>query len=400
MTAYTFFDFHVVTVHSFLGEAGLWLACAAVVALCTLLRAPLRRIPHEEARLSVRNNGILLGATVAILGAVGLRAGSQAWPNEETTGAVLFHWLTGGTMVAAAASVVALAVSRLMARGLVSAMVTQPSASVDNVEAALQSLQDLRDVMARLEETHREAQGRALQEGEPSVKAEYAATAAVIEKKVLLGRELERAVAAAVLRLACRAPLRALLESRPDDIISRLGSSTEKAPVLERVLAARSSVDGFLERADDVRNRLQNELARGPGSVAERVGLDADAAVGTARDAVEEIHGSYTRVRHRLEALRLRLEAEADSNRVLQAALSVAPGDARAAPDAASLASEISQTDEASRRALAAATDNPENVMLAVARASTAFQQDDHERLADLLAAMRELTDGPPSGQG
>ncbi len=129
------------------------------------------------------------------------------------------------------------------------------------------------------------------------------------------------------------------------------------------------------------------------GVVAARVGLDAAERARPFAAAVDQLALTYGRVGHRLEALRLRLSAEADAGVVAGAAMALTSGETQpaAAQDVVAVAVEISQAEQSAVTALATLGAAPSRIADVVLNASASLARDtgDDEGLADVLRSVR-----------
>ena len=389
MTTFTFFGLELLRLHGALGFAGLVVASWALAGLSVL---PWEKVP-TRVRRTAHGFGATAAVVVAVVLAAGVRLSGTAWDPGQSPR--VLEWLTA-LVTGAGLAATAWAATGLLA-GLVAgrerAVKPPPVVALDEVGRALQAYESLREAAGRLGKSHAEATTRALGVTDAVASAEYTKAGDAIRNRLQLAEELQATTGAAVLRLACAAPLRRLLEHRPDAALARLNDDGEDAPLVERVEDAQVAVGLFLGELTDAEAALEQELLGAPGSVAARVGLDAAERARPFAAAVDQLALTYGRVGHRLEALRLRLSAEADAGVVAGAAMALTSGETQpaAAQDVVAVAVEISQAEQSAVTALATLGAAPSRIADVVLNASASLARDtgDDEGLADVLRSVR-----------
>ncbi|HZN92503.1 MAG TPA: hypothetical protein VFB81_07345 [Myxococcales bacterium] len=395
MTSFSFFGTPLFIIYSAVGHLGLVLATGATAALAFLLRQRAWASSGARQRKSARIVAAVGAGAVAVTLIAGLRVGGTAF--DPLAPPMFWEWITavgaGAGVVAAAyagaGALAAVVMGRAASRGL-----EPPAAGMerDEVQTALIAFGTLKTATERLRQSEQDAAARARTVADGVVAAEYVRAAGAIRHRLQLAEELQATAAATVLRLACAEPLRRLLERRPDAALARLGDRGEKAPLAERVEAAREAVRGFMEEIDRARLLIQRELGSAAGSVAQQVGLDGAERARPFEAAVSQLEATYGRVGHRLEALRLELGAEADAGAVAGVALALTGKDQpAAAPDAVAIALELSRAEQSVAAARAVAGAAPSRIAEVVVRASSSLARDsgDDEALADVIRSVR-----------
>ncbi|MBI5542560.1 MAG: hypothetical protein HY901_01630, partial [Deltaproteobacteria bacterium] len=326
MTAIELFGTQLFVLYTGAGHLGLVLACGAAATLGFALRRRLWARLSARPRAAARGVGLGVAAAVGLTLAVGLRVRGTAWDPSQAP--LLWEWLAallsaGGLVAAsyaAASGLTGLAVAHLpMGPARVGTAGTR-----DELQAALAAFEAVRAAAGRLRQSEKEATTRAQLVTDAVAAADYVKAADAIRQRMRLAEELQATAGAAVLRLACGAPLRRVLAIRPDEALARLNDPDEKAPLGARVEEALSAVRVFMGEVQGARAELKREITGAPDSIARRLGLDASERARPFDEALSQIEATYGRVGHRLEALRLRVGAEADAGTVAGAAMAIA----------------------------------------------------------------------------
>jgi len=392
MTAFSFFGEQLFVLYTAVGHVGLVLATWATAALgFTLRHRPWARLP-PPARSSAMRIGVAAAGVVGLTLAAGLRVGGTAYAPAEP-----MFWETLTALVSCAGLVLTAYAAGSGLAGAVNARqgAAPPLAAegaLEPVEAAVRAYERLAAATERLRASEQEATARAKAVADGVAAAEYVKAAEAIRHRLQLAEELRASTAAAVLRLACGAPVRRLLEHRPDQTLKRLNEPGSKAPLGGRVDAALSAVREFLREVEGARAQLADERAGAAGSVARRLGIDASERAKPFDTALAELATTYGRVAHRLEALRLRVGADADAGAVAAAAVALT-GQAPAPPkDVVEVALEMTQAEQSAVSALAALGAEPVRISDVVVQASAALArgEGDDEAMADVLRVMRQ----------
>ena len=391
MTAFSFFGEQLFVLYTWVGHLGLALATWAMATLAFTVRQQSWARLHASARRTAMRAGVVAGGTLGALLASGLRVGGTAyapaaplfWENVTAVvsclGLVLAAYAAGSGLAGAIASKAA-AVPQL------------PVAAVDPIEAAVRAYERLVASTERLRGSEEEAAtgARAVRDGVAA--SEYVSAAEAIGHRLQLAEELKASTAAAVLRLACGAPVHRLLERRPDQALKRLDEPGSKAPLGGRVDAALTAVRTFLSEVEAAQAQLAKERQGAPGSVAHRLRIDASERAKPFDLALGELVTTYGRVAHRLDALRLRVAADADASAVASAAMELA-GQAPTPPrDVVEVALEMTQAEQSAVAALTALGVEPVRISDVVVQASVALarSEGDDEAMADVLRVMRQ----------
>jgi len=270
----------------------------------------------------------------------------------------------------------------------------QAEQSVDPVKEAVDAFLSLRAATGRLREAEKEATARAGSVADGVAAAEYARAAEDIHRRLLVACELESIAGAAVLRLACGAPVRRVLERRPDAVLERVQGCREGVPPVSRVDEGLAALRIFIRELEVAREELRREGNGEPGSIARRLGMDAGESVKPFEATLGELEASYGRIGHRLEALRLRVSAEADAGTAADAAMALAGRSEAAAPrDAVEVALEVAHAERSATGALSALDREPSRISDVVVRASSALARGtgDDEALADVLRSVQQM---------
>ncbi|HEY3448075.1 MAG TPA: hypothetical protein VGK67_17090 [Myxococcales bacterium] len=398
MTVYQLFGTQLFVLYTGLGHLGVVLASAALAALSFTARRRAWSGLDARARASARLAGAGVAGTLALTLLAGLRVQGAAF--DPLAPAMAGAWLaavaSGAGLVAAAwaaASGVAAAVLGRSATGR--ALPAWRAVARDELQAAVAAYQALKASTERLGLAEKAAGARAQQVADGAAAAEYAKAADAIRHRLQLAEELRVAAGAAVARLACGAPVRRVLDRRPDAALARLEKPEEAPALAERADEALASVRAFMAEIETARAEVQREAKGAPGSVSHRLGLDASERAKPFEATLAELEASYGRVGHRIEALRMRLRAEADAGTAAAAAMDIA-GERAASrpPDVVEVALQIAQAQQGAAGALAALGAAPSRVTEVVVRASASLARDggDEEGLADVLRSVqREL---------
>jgi hypothetical protein len=393
MTAFTFFGTQLFVIYSGVGHLGLVVASGALAALGFALR----QWPWASLAPRTRANAKLAGASVA--GAVGmtlvlgLRVSGTAY---DPSSPMFWEWLTalgaGAGLVAASYAFGSATTGAVLGRsGAQSAKLPAAVGARDEIQAAVAAYESLKAAAGRLRQAEKEAASRAQLVTDGVAATDYAKAAEAIRHRLLLAEELQTTAGGAVLRLACGAPLRRLLERRPDAALARLNDSEQKTPLSSRVGEAVTAVRLFMGEIQLARDEVKREMQAAPGSIAQRVGLDASERGKPIDAALSQIEATYGRVGHRLEALRLRVGAQADADAAAGAAMALAAKSPTPAKDVVEVALEMNQAEQSASAALTALGAQPERITEVVVQASSALARDssDDEALAEVIRSVR-----------
>ena len=384
-------------IYSGVGHLGLVLASGATATLAWLLRQRACARLDDRGRLTARIGGAGAAGVVGLTLLLGLRVSGTAF--DPAAPAMLWEWVTAllagaglvATSWAAGSGLTGLA---LGAPGPRRARLGSPAAQYDELQAAIAAYESLKAAAARLAKAEKDAAARAQLVTDGAAATDYVKAAEAIRHRRQLSEELQMTAAAAVLRLVCGAPVRRLLDHRPDAALARLNDQSEEAPLRARVAEALAAVRTFMSEVQLARSEVQREMRAGPGSIAQRLGLDASEKAKPFDAALSQIEATYGRVGHRLEALRLRTNAEADADAAAGAAMSLAGQSQRAAPqDVVEVALEMNQAEQSAAAALTSLGAAPARITEVVVQASSALARDtsDDEALADVIRSVREL---------
>ena len=391
MTAFYFFGEQLFVLYTSVGHLGLTLATSAMATLAFTVRQRTWARLGAPTRRTAMWVGVVAGGAMGALLAVGLRVGGTAygpaaplfWESVTAVvsclGLVLTAYAAGSGLAGAAAS---------------KAGAAQPASAseLDPVETAVRAYERLAAATERLRASEQEAVARSRAASDGVATSEYVKAADAIRHRLQLAEELQASTAAAVLRLACGAPVHQLLERRPDQTLRRLNEPGSKAPLGGRVDAALAAVRTFLAEVEAAHAQLAKERQGAQGSVAQRLRIDASERVRPFDLALGELATTYGRVAHRLEALRLRVSADADAGAVASAAVALTGQAPTPSKDVVEVALEMTRAEASTVSALMALSAEPMRISDVVVQASVALArgEGDDEAMADVLRIMRQ----------
>lgn len=257
------------------------------------------------------------------------------------------------------------------------AEVSRSEAAIARLRAAIEGLEGTR---AALEE---KVAGAA---ADPALAAGASRARDEVALRIDLGRRVLDAAEGAAFRLACNAPLRALLRRRPRDATHALAGGAADAAVIQ---AATAAIEAFLGDVRAGRAEVYEVAARRPAS---QPPGDDDAPARAQRE-LDAMEAAYSALLDRLGLARLQLSARAGVAD-LETAAGALPGAAAAASlDPAEIHALITEVARAEAAVAVAAPElsGPRAVAEALAAGSAALDRSDAASLWDLITALREV---------
>lgn len=396
-----------------LGSAlSVFLLIAALAALSVLaatgVEAARRLGPGGAAAgdRAIRAVGISAGLGGLLFALLGLRVGSGAGELVPTV-AVSVAW--AAALGASAACAWALSGRGLAALGAAQARRQEGARLAESTRArALEAAQrahrggdDLRAEVARseaaierlraavegLSATHAALEEKvAAAASDPPLAADAIRARDEVALRIDLGRRVLDAAEGAAFRLACNAPLRALLRRRPREATQALAGGAASDAAIHAAIAA---IEAFLAAVRAGHAELDEVASRRPAS---QPPGDDDALV-RARRELDAMEAAYSALLERLGLAQLRLSARAGAA-VVETAAGALPGAAAAAAldpgEIQALVTEVARADAAVAIAAPEAA-GPRAIAEALAAGSAALDRSDAASLWDLITALREV---------